>query len=69
VTTAPPPTKKKKSDPTLGLLLIFIAGLALACALLWAGWTSLKRSADPYASPASKSSGHTARSALHQFNA
>ena len=51
VNTAPPP-KSKKPDPTFGYVLIFIAGLALACALIWVGWQGLKRAADPYASSA-----------------
>lgn len=49
VNTAPPP-KAKKSDPTLGYVLIFLVGLAVACALIWVGVQSLKRAADPYAS-------------------
>jgi hypothetical protein len=49
VNTAPPP-KSKKPDPTLGYVLIFLVGLALACALIWVGVRSLKRAADPYAS-------------------
>jgi len=49
VNTAPPP-KRTKPDPTLGYVLIFLVGLALACALIWVGWQSLKRAADPYAS-------------------
>jgi len=49
VNTAPPP-QRKQSDPTLGYVLIFLVGLALACALIWVGWQSLKRAADPYAS-------------------
>ncbi len=49
VNTAPLP-KPKKPDPTLGYVLIFIVGLVLACALIWMGWQSLKRAADPYAS-------------------
>ena len=49
VNTAPPP-KRTKPDPTLGYVLIFLVGLALACALIWVGVQSLKRAADPYAS-------------------
>ena len=49
VNTAPPP-KQKKPDPTLGYVLIFLVGLALACLLIWVGVQSLKRAADPYAS-------------------
>jgi len=51
VNTAPPP-KRTKPDPTLGYVLIFLVGLALACALIWVGWQSLKRAADPYSSSA-----------------
>jgi len=36
VNTAPPP-KRTKPDPTLGYVLIFLVGLALACALIWVG--------------------------------
>lgn len=42
--------KRKKKDPIAGLLLILLVTFLAACALLWFGLQSLKRSADPYAS-------------------
>jgi hypothetical protein len=44
------PTKRKRKDPTVGILLILLALLLGACALLWISLQNLKRSADPYAS-------------------
>ena len=46
--TAPPP-KPPKPDRTMGFVLIFIVALMIAGALIWTGWRSLKRSADPFA--------------------
>jgi uncharacterized protein HemX len=44
------PAKRKRKDPTVGILLILLALLLGACALLWISLQNLKRSADPYAS-------------------
>jgi hypothetical protein len=33
----------------MGIVLIFLLGLMIAGALIWAGWEDLRRSADPFA--------------------
>jgi hypothetical protein len=65
MTTAPPP-KPPKRDRTIDFVLLFVLGLMVACALIWTGWWSLKRSADPFAGvgcpiPSGPSTGDGAR--------